>query len=65
MNYFILLISNALNDMDISQEEFIIILKEKDKYERMKDNLKSENEKFISNNSIFKAVYKIMSRKNS
>ena len=39
------LISQALIDMDISQEEFITILKEKDKYEKMKDNLRSENEK--------------------
>ena len=38
------LISKALNDMDISHEEFITILNEKDKYERMKYNLRSENE---------------------
>ena len=31
--------------MDISHEEFITILKEKDKYEKTKDNLRSENEK--------------------
>ena len=36
--------SQALIDMEISHEEFIIILKEKDKYEKMKDNLRSENE---------------------
>ena len=30
------LISQALNDMEISHEEFIIILNEKNKYERMK-----------------------------
>ena len=39
------LISQALIDMDISHEEFITILKEKDKYEKMKNNLRSENEK--------------------
>ena len=33
------LISQALGDLDISHEEFIMILKEKDKYERMKYNL--------------------------
>ena len=38
------LISQALNDLDISHEELIIILNEKDKYERMKYNLISENE---------------------
>ena len=37
------LISQALIDMEISHEEFITILKEKDKYEKMKDNLRSEN----------------------
>ena len=39
------LISQALIDMDISHEEFVTILNEKDKYERMKGNLRSENEK--------------------
>ena len=39
------LILQALIDMNISHEEFITILKEKDKYEKMKDNLRSENEK--------------------
>ena len=29
--------------MDISHEEFITILKEKDRYGMMKDNLRSEN----------------------
>ena len=28
--------------MDISHEEFITVLKEKDKYEMMKDNLRDE-----------------------
>ena len=32
--------------MEISHEEFITILKEKDKYEKMKDNLRSENKKY-------------------
>ena len=39
------LISQALIDMGISHEEFVTILKEKDKYEKMKENVKSENEK--------------------
>ena len=38
------LVSQALINMDISHEEFITILKQKDKYEKMKDNLRSENE---------------------
>ena len=36
-------ISPALIDMDISHEEFITILKEKDRYEMMKDNLRNKN----------------------
>ena len=39
------LVSQALIDMEVSHEEFITILKKKDKYEKMKDNLRSENEK--------------------
>ena len=39
------LVSQALIDMEISHEEFITILKEKDKYEKIKDNLRSGNEK--------------------
>ena len=38
-----ILISQALIDLDISHEKFIMILNEKDKYERMKYNLISEN----------------------
>ena len=37
------LISQALGDLNISHEEFIMILKEKDRYEKMKYNLISEN----------------------
>ena len=33
------LISQALIDMDICHEEFLTILKEKEKYEKIKDNL--------------------------
>ena len=33
------LITQALNDLDISREEFITIFKKKDRYERMKYNL--------------------------
>ena len=48
------LISQALTDLDISHEEFIRILKEKDKHEKMKENLRSENEehKIMKLNSI-------------
>ena len=40
------LVSQALIDIEISHEEFITILNEKVKYEKMKDNLRSENEKY-------------------
>ena len=39
------LTSQALIDMEISHEQFIAIFKEKDKYEKMKENVRSENEK--------------------
>ena len=38
------LISQVLNDIDISHEEFITTLKEKDRYERMKENIRDKNE---------------------
>ena len=38
-----ILISQALIDMDISHEEFIAILLEKDRYEMMKENWKNKN----------------------
>ena len=40
------LISQALIDMDINHKEFVTILKEKGKFEKMKDNLRSENEEY-------------------
>ena len=45
LNIIETLISQALIDMEISHEEFVTILKEKVKYENMKENLRSENEK--------------------
>ena len=39
------LISKALIDVDISHQKFLTIQKQKDKYENMKDNLRSENKK--------------------
>ena len=50
LSSIVTLISQALIDMNISHEEFITILLEKDKYEKKKDNLRSEYEK----------LYKIM-----
>ena len=42
------LISQALSDMEINHEEYITILNKKDKYENIKYNLGSENEKYMS-----------------
>ena len=39
------LVSQALIDMEISHAEFITILKEKDKYEKMKENVRNLSEK--------------------
>ena len=39
------LVSKALIDMDLSHKEFITILKEKDKYEKMKENVRNWSEK--------------------
>ena len=38
------LISQTLNDINISHKEFITILNEKDRYETMKENIKDKNE---------------------
>ena len=46
LNSIEVLVSQALIDMEISHEEFVRILNEKDKYEKMKHNLRSENEKY-------------------
>ena len=36
------LLSQALNDIDISHEEFITILNEKDKFEKMKEDIEEQ-----------------------
>ena len=38
-------VSQALIDYEISHEEFITILKEDDKYQKMKENVKNVSEK--------------------
>ena len=37
------LVSQALIYMEIRHKEYIVILNEKDKYEKMKESLRSEN----------------------
>ena len=71
LNIIETLVLQALIDMEISHEEFVTILKEKDKYEKMKDNLRCENEKYeimrlssvksktyVKNYSVFYAIKK-------
>ena len=43
------LVSQALIDMEISNEEFITILNEKDKYEKMKENVRNISKKKTEN----------------
>ena len=38
-------VSQALIDMEMSREEFVVIFKEKDKYEKMKENVRNVSEK--------------------
>ena len=38
------LTSQVLNYMEVSHEEFIIIFKEKDRYEKMKENIRDKND---------------------
>ena len=45
LNSIATLVSQALNDMKISHEEFMKILKKKDKYEKMKENVRNTSEK--------------------
>ena len=44
LNSIEILISQALIDMEISHEEFVTIFKEKDKYMKMKENIRDKNE---------------------
>ena len=56
------LISQLLDDMNISHKEFITILNEKDRYESMKENIKNKNEgnkqRIIKLSSINKTLQK-------
>ena len=42
------LVSQALIDMEISHEEFNAIIREKQKYERMKENVKNVSERSLA-----------------
>ena len=58
------LISQALIDMKISHEEFITILKEKDKYEKTKENVKSISNKLEKEKEENKQLNSTNSKKN-
>ena len=45
LNIIETLISQALTDMETSHEEFIAVFRQKDIYMKMKENLRSGNEK--------------------
>ena len=45
LNSIEILVSKALIDMEISNEEFTTILEEKDKYKKMKENVRYISEK--------------------
>ena len=49
----------VLTDMEISHEEFMTIWNEKYNYEKMRDNLRSENEKYVSNDTSCKQRIKL------
>ena len=44
------LVSQALIDMEISHEEFNVIIRENEKYERMKENVRNVNERGFATN---------------
>ena len=50
------LVSQALIDLEISREEFVMILKERDKCEKTKENLKNISENMRLNNADLKKI---------
>ena len=56
------LISTALNDMDISHEEFATILREKNIYEKMKENVRNISGKLKKEKAKNKRLNSVNSR---
>ena len=50
------LVSQALIDMEISQEELVVILNHKNKYQKMKERLKNTSENMRLNNTGSKKI---------
>ena len=59
------LVSQALIDMDISHGEFIRILKEKGKYEKMKENVRNMSKKLEKEKTENMRLNGVNSRKTS
>ena len=59
------LVSKALIDMEISHEEYTTILKEKGKYEKMKENVKNISEKLEEEKQENKRLNSVNSRTTS
>ena len=50
------LVSKAQIDMETSQKDFITILKKKDKYEKMKENVRNVSKKLEKNKKIWEWI---------
>ena len=50
------LVSQSLIDLEISHEEFLLILRERDKYEKMKENFKNTDEDMRLKNAGWKNI---------
>ena len=59
------LVSKSLIDMEISHEEFITILKEKDKHEKMKENVRNISMKLEKEKTANMRLNSVNSRKTS
>ena len=59
------LVSQALIDMEISHEEFVTILKEKDEYEKDKENVRNISKKLEKEKTENMQLNSVNSRKTS
>ena len=57
------LVSQAFIDMEISHEEFNVIIREKQKYERMKENVRNVSERSSAKKQENISLNKVNSRK--
>ena len=59
------LVSRAFIDMEISHEEFVTILKQKDEYEKMKENVRNISEELEKEKTKIMQLNSVNSRKTS